>query len=331
MTRLLITPIVVTVLVLALIFAWGGFSALFLAILLCILEITLSFDNAVVNAKVLTRMNALWQKRFLTWGVLFAVVGTRFILPIIIVATAAVLSPLTVMWLAFTDPNHYSELLEGSGPAIGAFGGAFLLMVSLKYFFDTAKEIHWIKIIERHLARWGRVEAIEIALVLSIILILSKLAYTGGASVLTAGIVGVVLFIIMQGTANAFSVETKALAGGSIMLFVYLNVLDSAFSLDGVIGAFAITKDLPIIIAGLGIGAYFVRTLTIILVKQKTLESFPYLEHGAHWAILGLAISMLIEVITPIPEAITAFVGITFIALAYISSIRERTAKIART
>src|SRR5690606_8056995 len=126
------------------------------------LEVTLSFDNAVVNAKVLANMEEKWRRRFLTWGILLAVFGTRLVLPVLIVAAAAWVSPIAATVLAFNDPVAYGELLSHAAPAILAFGGAFLLMVSLQYFFDTAKDVHWIALIERHLAKWGRVEAIEI-------------------------------------------------------------------------------------------------------------------------------------------------------------------------
>ena len=107
------------------------------------------------------------------------------------------------------------------------------------------------------------------------------------------------------------------------MLFVYLNVLDAAFSLDGVVGAFAITSSLPIIIAGLGIGAIFVRAFTVALVRAKTLDTLIYLEHGAHWAIFGLALAMLTTIFVHVPEAVTGLIGLVFIVLAYISSRRE--------
>jgi len=101
-------------------------------------------------------------------------------------------------------------------------------------------------------------------------------------------------------------------------------VLDAAFSLDGVIGAFALTTAIPIIFAGLGIGAFFVRTITVFLVQKKTLDTLVYLEHGAHWAILGLALSMLASLMIHIPEAITGLIGLVFVTLAYVSSVREK-------
>jgi hypothetical protein len=322
--RLFIVPVAISVIALAAVFMWGGWAAFFLALLLSILEVTLSFDNAVVNAKVLKRMNETWQKRFLTWGILLSVFGTRLVLPAFIVAVAAGVSPWAASVLAFNNPEEYAKLLGAATPAILSFGAMFLLMVSLKYFFDTAKEVHWIGVVERHLAKWGKIEAVEIALALMTLLALSYFAHAPQATVLVAGIVGIVLFVVIEGVANSLSVERAAVAGSGFALFAYLNVLDAAFSLDGVIGAFALTTAIPIIFAGLGIGAYFVRTLTVYMVRQKTLDELPYLEHGAHWAILGLAGSMLVGLIVHVPEAITGLIGLVFVGLAYYSSLRER-------
>lgn len=323
--RLFIAPVLISIVALAGVFLWGGASALLVAIFLSILEVTLSFDNAVINARVLARMNEKWRKRFLTWGILVAVFGTRLVLPILIVSASVMLSPYVVTQLALFDPEHYRELLEGSHHIISTFGGAFLLMVALKYFFDAEKDVHWIREIERHLAKWGRIEALEIAIALAILVGISfAVPAAAQASVLAAGIVGIVLFIIIQGIANAFGVETKEVANQSLALFIYLNVLDSAFSLDGVVGAFALTSQVIIIAVGLGIGAFFVRTLTVYLVRKKTLETLVYLEHGAHWAIFGLAAAMLAGLVFHIPEAVIALVGIAFVGASYVSSRRVR-------
>lgn len=324
--RLFFFPAIVSFLTLIAALVWGGWSALFFVALLAILETTLSFDNAVVNAKVLERMDERWQRRFLTWGILFAVFGTRFVLPILIVAAAAGLSPLFVATLAFTDPAAYGEHLHHAHIAIAAFGSAFLMLVSLKYFFNDAKTVHWIGIIERYLTRWGTIEAIEIALVLAVLLVSAALLPLSAATLLMAGLIGVVLFIVIEGLAHSFALESStAVASTGAALFIYLNVLDSAFSLDGVVGAFAITTSLPIIIAGLGIGALFVRTFTIALVRAKTLQTLRYLEHGAHWAILGLALAMLAGMFVRVPEVITGLIGLVFVALSYLSSRREMT------
>jgi len=316
-------PVAISLLAFAFVFAKAGLNAFLLVVILSILEVTLSFDNAVVNAKVLERMTPKWQRRFLTWGIAIAVFGTRFVLPILIVSVATWASPWFITKLAFTDAAAYGHLLEGVHGSITAFGGVFLMMVSLKYFFDKAKEIHWIEVVEKHLVKWGRIEAIEIALALILLTTLSFFTHFDQASVLVAGIIGLVLFVMMEGLAGSLSIESGDVAKSGLALFIYLNILDSAFSLDGVIGAFALTTNLLIIVVGLGIGAYFVRALTLYFVQQKTLTELVYLEHGAHWAILGLAIAMLANLVVHVPEVVTGLVGLIFVAFSYRSSLRE--------
>jgi hypothetical protein len=330
--RLFIAPTTISLIALIAVFFWGGVPALFLAAALAVLEVTLSFDNAVVNATVLAEMAPQWQRRFLTWGILVSVVGTRLILPILIVSAVALTSPATITSLALYNPAEYTRLLTSADAAIKAFGGAFLLMVSLKYFFNVGKTVHWFAPLERRLSRWGRVEAIEIALALALLLAVSYISHDSIETILHAGIIGIILFTLTEGVAHGLGVETRGVARSGLMLFVYLNILDSAFSLDGVIGAFALTTSLPIIVTGLGIGAYFVRSLTVYLVRQKTLAALKYLEHGAHWAIFGLALSMFAGLVVHVPEIVIATIGLGFITLAYISSRRAlRVSEVAET
>jgi hypothetical protein len=309
----------------ALLLVWyvAGLPAFLLVTILAILETTLSFDNAVVNAKVLERMSPVWQRRFLTWGIAIAVFGTRFVLPILIVSTALWMSPIFITKLAFTDAAEYGRLLQSVHGSITAFGGVFLLMVSLKYFFNKAKDVHWIQSVEAHLVKWGRIESIEIALALILLSVLSFYTHFNQVEVIIAGIVGLILFIAMEGISGSLSLEAGGVATQGLTLFIYLNILDSAFSLDGVVGAFALTNNLLIIVVGLGIGAYFVRALTLYFVERKTLTQLTYLEHGAHWAILGLSVAMLANLIVHVPEVVTGLVGLFFVVLAYRSSIRN--------
>ncbi|MEA2701417.1 MAG: uncharacterized protein QOE22_126 [Candidatus Parcubacteria bacterium] len=327
--RIFVLPTIISVVLLGGVLGYLGLAAFVTALILVALEVTLSFDNAVVNAKVLKNMSPVWQRRFLTWGILIAVVGTRIILPILIVAVSVGMSPWAVSQLAAFHPEEYGHLLEGAHYAIAAFGGMFLLMVALKYFLDVNKDVHWIRAVERHVSKWGHIEAVEIASALILLVAISMLVPHEAVIILTAGIIGLVTFVLVEGIGNSFTVEAGA--AGGLSLFLYLEVLDTSFSLDGVIGAFAITSVLPVIIIGLGIGAYFVRTLTIYLVRQKTLESLVYVEHGAHWAILGLALSMLATLIIPIPELVIGFIGIAFIGASVYSSFWERRASLAKT
>lgn len=321
-------PLFVSLAILIFLWVLVGFDAFVLATLLTILEVTLSFDNAVVNAKVLERMSQVWRQRFLTWGIIIAVVGTRFIFPILIVAVTAQKTPWVILSLVFSNPGAYSELLLGSEIAIKAFGGMFLTMVALKYFIDEGKTIHWIRIIERYLARLGSIESVEVVLGL-LLLLVAALNVTPDlrATVLVSGLVGVVLFLMMEGVTKMLALISSRTDLSGISLFIYLNILDTAFSLDGVVGAFALSHDLLIIVVGLGIGAYLVRSMTLYFVSYGTLRTLRYLEHGAHWAILGLAATMLIGLLVHVPETISGLIGITFVSAAYYSSVRRLVSK----
>ena len=196
-------------------------------------------------------------------------------------------------------------------------------MVALKYFFDEKKQLHWIRAIEQMLSRWGRIESIEIGLALALLATLASFAPEHAATILLSGVVGILLFIVVQGIASAFEVDASSVtAGTGFALFAYLNILDAAFSLDSVVGAFALTTQIPVIVVGLGVGAYVVRALTIYMVRHGTLAELVYIEHGAHWAILALAMVMFAALFYDVPEPLTGFVGLLFVGLAYWSSVR---------
>ncbi len=320
--RAFLVPVLVALVVCALAGAFFGWVALATVLLLIVLEVTLSFDNAVVNAKVLEEMSPRWRRAFLTWGILIAVFLTRALLPIVIVSLSVLASPWEIARIAIADPARYGAMLEGASYVIGAFGAMFLTLAGLRYFVDEEKQTHWIAGIERYLASWGSVESIEIVAALCILEILAIAIPLHRAEILVAGIAGVALFALVQGAASAFSAETAGRAGKGLALFVYLNILDAAFSLDSVVGAFALSKELVIIVMGLGIGAYFVRTLTVYMVDHGTLGELVYIEHGAHWAILGLAAAMIANLFVHIPDPITGFIGLLFVGAAYVSSLR---------
>ncbi|MGZ8955991.1 MAG: DUF475 domain-containing protein [Methylovulum sp.] len=322
---------IVTALCLAAAFYWSGIAGAFIAIILGILEVSLSFDNAVVNASVLKRMDERWQQYFLTWGILIAVFGMRLIFPIAIVAAATDIGFLGVADMALTDPDTYSKHLEESHVQIAAFGGMFLLMVFFSFIFDEGRELHWLGKIEEKMASFGKLESIEIILALGLLLITHYwLPEAIHLEVLVAGISGVILFVIVDSLDALFEdkEEGEQLANGikkaGIASFLYLEVLDASFSFDGVIGAFAITKDVVIIMLGLAIGAMFVRSLTVYLVRQGTLDEYVFLEHGAHYAIGVLAGIMLISMTHHIPEVVTGLVGAILIGLSVFSSIRYK-------
>jgi hypothetical protein len=310
---------------------WGGIMGAFIAFILAVLEVSLSFDNAVVNASILKRMDDKWQRYFLTWGILIAVFGMRLLFPILIVSVATGIDFLGVTAMALHDPATYAEHLNASHVQIAAFGGMFLLMVFFSFIFNQNKELHWLGYLERKLSDFGKLESIEIILALGVLLAGQHwLPEAIRFNALIAGISGVILFVIVDSLAALFEDEeegeevTTAIKKGSVMSFLYLEVLDASFSFDGVIGAFAITQDVVIIMIGLAIGAMFVRSLTVYLVRKGTLDEYVFLEHGAHYAIGTLAAIMLLSMMYHISEVITGSVGAVLIALSIISSIRYK-------
>ncbi len=324
---------------------YGGWNAAGLTLILGILEITLSFDNAVVNAKVLERMSEKWQQIFLTIGIVIAVFGMRLIFPLLVVGVTAHLSPTEAITLAFekgplSDPNSYASLLQDAHPQIAAFGGMFLLLLFLDWMFEE-REITWLTWLEKPLAKIGKLDQLSVIIAAMALYFIAELVAEKPATIFAAGILGIVTYLLVNGLGGLFegyeeSQEeafeqkrssgptelAKAVGKAGFFLFLYLEVLDASFSFDGVIGAFAITPD-PIIIAlGLGlIGALFVRSLTVFLVRKGTLNDYVYLEHGAHWAIGALATILLISIGVHVDEVITGLVGLVLIVAAFISSV----------
>lgn len=305
-------------------------SALLIVTVLSVLEVSLSFDNAVVNATVLRDMDEVWRKRFITWGILVAVFGMRLVFPLVIVAVVAHLGPWEAVVLAFTDPTRYEAIMSSVHVQVSAFGGTFLLMVGLSYFLDEEKTTHWIRPLEKPLASLGRVEALAVGVTVAVIVLMAE-TLTGADSTafLFSALYGLLTFMAVEILGHFLSSHGAPNAGGELKRsglasFLYLEVLDASFSFDGVVGALAISNNLIIIMVGLGVGAMFVRSLTILLVDKGTLDEFVFLEHGAFYAIIALALMMYMDTLMHIPEVVTGLLGAAFIGLSVISSIRHR-------
>ena len=304
----------------------AALQALFIAAVLGVLEVSLSFDNAIVNAVVLKEMTPVWRQRFLTWGMLIAVFGMRLVFPLAIVAVMAKINPWEALVLASTQPDQYAQIMLSAHLQVAAFGGAFLLMVALKYFYDENKKVHWIPVLEAPASLVGKIEAIEIGITLFVLLILmSFLPEAEKFSFMKAGLAGLITFIVVDGISSLLEADeghVKDLHKASAGMFLYLEVLDASFSFDGVVGAFAITHNLFIIMIGLSIGAFFVRSLTIMFVEKEALRQFAFLEHGAFYAIGALAMIMLTDPFLHIPEWVTGLLGAIIIVASFIWSIK---------
>lgn len=337
MIRYFLGSYIVTVFGLICAYLWGehvhhgtGLTCIFIALVLAVLEISLSFDNAVVNAMKLEGMSEKWRHRFITWGILIAVFGMRFLFPLLVVAIFAKLNILSVLDMALNDVHSYAHYLELTHAPIVAFGGSFLLMLFMDYFTEEKKSVYWIKGLEHALQKLSKVRGIcTITTLIALGLLMFEISPESRQTVFMSGISGIITYLVIDGLAEwlekrqeeraklcADTVKCSGLVG-----FLYLELIDASFSLDGVLGAFALSKDILIITIGLFIGAMFVRSLTIMLVEKKTLDQYLYLEHGAHWAIGVLAVLMYVSTFHEVPEVVTGLLGLLFIVAAFISSL----------
>ena len=335
----------VTIIGLIFAFLWGehvlkgsGLICIFIAFVLGILEVSLSFDNAVVNATKLKNMTPKWRHRFLTWGIAIAVFGMRFIFPLLVVSIFAHISIIKVLDIALHNAHLYAHYLHQTHATIVTFGGTFLMMLFLGFFLNPKKEIDWLKPIEKLLKKAPESKILDTLIVLAILDIVQMFQPAPiRLSVIISGIAGILTFLGIDTISKKLeefeekqnkklhcSNSVKPIACTGLISFLYLELIDASFSLDGVLGAFALSHDIIIITIGLAIGAVFVRSLTIMFVEKETLEEFIYLEHGAHWAIGILATLMFISTVKSVPEVVTGLSGLFLIVASLISSINYK-------
>jgi hypothetical protein len=322
---------ILTLLSLVLVTIFLGPGALVVSLILIAVELAFSFDNAIINAKILARMSPFWQQMFLTVGVVIAIFGMRVVFPLLIVMLTADLSWSVVVDLALNHPGEYAEKLDLAHPSISAFGGSFLLMLALHFFMDDHRDVFWIKSIEKpmqKLARWWVPAVITSAAMLAFAFMPAN-HHMG--ETLRAGFAGILLFLAINvftewigNVADQESNAAKQVGIVAFLTFMYLQILDASFSFDGVIGAFAITNDIVLIAVGLGIGAIWVRSMTVYMVRKGTLDSYKFLEHGAHYAVFVLAFTMLLSLLIDIPEVITGVLGLGLIGASIEASRQAR-------
>lgn len=309
-----------------------GLEALTVALILIAVEVSFSFDNAIINAKVLAKMSPFWQKMFLTVGALIAIFGMRIVFPILIVALTADLSWSSVLDLALHHPTEYAHHLEEAHPSISAFGGAFLMVLALDFFADSEHEVLWFTRLERKLQKyvathWGP----PLITVLATCFVTALPFNHHKRETFIAGLLGVLVYAVLHGLTTFMermhSRQGKTLGAtphlvgfAAFVSFLYLEVLDASFSFDGVIGAFAVTNEVILIAAGLGIGALWVRSLTIFMVRRGTLGNYKYIDHGAHYTIFILACLLFISIMYDVPEVIVGLTGITIIVASIVAS-----------
>lgn len=278
------------------------FELMLVIVGLIVFEIVSSIDNAVVNADVLSTMKSKKAKRFfLTWGILFAIFIVRGLLPSVIVFLAdpsiGVFGALQAMWQS--DPG-VTAAVDAAAPTVMMAGGMFLLLLWLHWLFMEEKTFGLP--LERHIQLYGAVwfYAIAALLLVGVLTWLNELGLENPMHLALAAAVGFSVFFITQGfKENAEKIEQRLIASGEESAIsdwakvAFLEVIDMAFSIDGVVGAFAFTTVVPLILVGNGIGAIVVRQLTVSNVDR--IRSYAYLKNGAMYSIGFLGTVMMLE------------------------------------
>ena len=269
-------------------------SVIILSILgLCVFEIVSSIDNAVVNADVLSTMSAKWRRWFMIWGIFIGVFLVRGTLPWFIVwATNPSIGPWGALMASFSNDPHVAESLKQSTPFLLLGGGLFLVFLFLHWLFLEPKNfgLNFERMVSRHGAWFYAIVSVLLTVIVWI---------TGKIHPMMpfAATIGASAFFITHGFkehAARIEVEMKDNKNMSdISKLIYLEVLDATFSIDGVVGAFAFTMSVPIIILGNGLGAIVVRELTIRGVDR--IRNYAFLKNGAMYSIFFLGLVMLLE------------------------------------
>jgi hypothetical protein len=282
---------------------------------LCLFESIISIDNAVINADVLATMSQKGRRWFLFWGLLFAVFVVRGVLPWLIVwMTVPSLGPLGAITATFSNDPKVIEAIEASSPILLAGGGTFLIFLFFNWLFLEPKEYGLVG--ERFIHSQGIWFYAVVSIILTAIV---WFALAVDPHMAFGAVVGSSTFFITHGfKQNAAQREEQLRSGESnlsdISKILYLEVIDASFSIDGVLGAFAFTLSVPLILIGNGLGALILRQLTVANIDR--IKKYAYLKNGAMYAIFLLGSIMLLESFRfHIPAWVSPIV--TFLAIGY--------------
>ncbi|MCX6754505.1 MAG: DUF475 domain-containing protein [Candidatus Nomurabacteria bacterium] len=282
---------------------------------LCLFEIISSIDNAVINAEVLSTMSKRAQKWFMLWGFFFAVFIIRGLLPwVIIWATMPELGPIGSFTAAFSNDPSVHTAIEKSAPILLLGGGVFLMFLFFHWLFLETKNfgLRHEKFFYKNGVWFFAVVSILLATIVWYSLKINPmLAFSA--------VIGSTAFFITHGfKENAEKGEQKLLNKenkmSDISKILYLEIIDATFSIDGVLGAFAFTLSVPLIILGNGLGAFILRKLTIGNIDR--IKKYSYLKNGAMYSIFILGVVMLVDAFgMKIPSYVSPL--LTFIIIGY--------------
>ena len=290
-------------------------SILLIVLGLSVFETISSIDNAIINAEVLSSMGAKARRWFLVYGMLFAVFIVRGLLPWgIVFAVTPELGLLGSLTATFSNDPSVHEAIEASAPILLAGGGIFLIFLFFHWLFLEPK--HFGLVGEKFFARQGVWFYAIVSVVLAVVV---WYALKVNPVMAFGAVVGSTAFFITHGfKQNAEAAEKQLLHGGNqltdISKILYLEVIDLTFSIDGVLGAFAFTLSVPLILIGNGVGAVMVRQLTISNIER--IKKYKFLKNGAMYSILSLGSIMLLHSFgVHIPDWFTPIV--TFIIIGF--------------
>jgi uncharacterized protein len=288
---------------------------------LCMFEIICSIDNAIINAEVLGTMQPKYRRWFLLWGLLFAVFLVRGLLPLLLVwLSTPNLTPWEAFTAMFSDNPDIKEAIETSSPILLIGGGTFLIFL----FF------HWLFLEEKHFGLLGERYFFSkgvwfYAVVSMLLMVIVWLSLNQNPLLAFGAVVGSTAFFIVHGfRQNAEMAEQKLMGGdlSDISKIMYLEVIDATFSIDGVLGAFAFTMSVPLILVGNALGAIAVRQITVGNIDR--IRKYRFLKNGAMYSILCLGIIMLIDSFGfHIPEFISPIFTFGIVGAFFIKSVRD--------
>ncbi len=290
---------------------------------LSVFEIVSSIDNAVINAEVLSTMSAKARKWFLFYGILFAVFIVRGMLPWLIVFIAnPALGPLGSLTATFSNDAHVIEAIEASTPILMLGGGVFLVFLFLHWLLleDKAYGLPTEAFFARHGFWFYALASLLLVLIVSLAIRINPI-------LALSAVIGSSAFFITDGfKKNAEANEHKLIENASAMSdlskILYLEVIDTTFSIDGVLGAFAFTMAVPLIIAGNGLGALVVRQLTLGNIDR--IKRYIYLKNGAMYSIMVLGTVMVLEGFSiEVPEFVSPVTTLLIIVFFFFKSLRH--------
>lgn len=268
------------------------FSILLVVVGLILFEVITSIDNAVINAEVLSTMSQRARRWFLVWGFLFAVFIVRGFLPLLIVFVAnPQLGLIGALFATFSSDPEVVKAIEETSPILLMGGGVFLVFLFFHWLFLEPKNFGLRP--EKFFQAQG---AWFFAIVSVLLCIIVWFALQVSTLMAFAAVVGSTAFFIIHGFRQFAEEQEKKLLGGNMSdtsKIAYLEVLDSTFSIDGVIGAFAFTFSIPLILIGNGIGALVLRKLTVSNIER--IKRYKYLKNGAMYSILFLGSIMVLN------------------------------------